>query len=270
MKEKIKNNIIESLTKYHIYSEKSREDFYYPDVPKNIEENYDTTGVLDDMECINNILKSKFHESFNINRHQSLLKYDPMMRPKYKNEFGHWGPKGHLVSTINDYSMCLNSIKAVDVSVDSEYWATISNRKFYHESQQYIGNIKMWNSKDLYNVTNIFDINTLHDLNCITMMENSYSFAVGTEFGSLDLYSPFEFEEHSITQASKDDKLKSCYIMHKVNHKNEGAIIACENYLFEAEREHCIVYANQKGYLHVYDIRSRNPAMSYNVGMENG
>ena len=67
----------------------------------------------------------------------------------------------------------------------------------------------MWNTKDLHDVTNIFDINTLHDVNCITMMQNSYSFAVGTDYGTLDLYSPFEFEENSILQASKDDKLKS-------------------------------------------------------------
>ena len=124
-------NIVENLLKYTIYSEKSREDFYYPDKPKSIEINYDTTGVLDDMQCINDILKSKFHESFNINKHQSLIKYEPKMKSKYKNEFGLWQPKGHLVTTINDYSASLNSIKSVDVSMDSEYWATISNSKFY-------------------------------------------------------------------------------------------------------------------------------------------
>ena len=102
------------------------------------------------------------------------------------------------------------------------------------------------------------------------MMEKSYSFATGNEKGTLDLYSPFEFEDKSSTTNSQDNLLKSCYIMNRVNHPDEGAIIDVKNKVLEAEREHCLIYCTQKGYMHIYDVRARNPVFDFNFGMKNG
>lgn len=102
------------------------------------------------------------------------------------------------------------------------------------------------------------------------MLNDSYSFVVGTESGNLDLYSPFEFEDKSTILSYKDPKLKSCYIMHRNSHAKEGSIVAVKNWIFEAEREHCVIYATQKGFIHSYDLRCRNSLLNYNIGIENG
>jgi hypothetical protein len=92
----------------------------------------------------------------------------------------------------------------------------------------------------------------------------------GNEKGCLDIYSPFEFEDKASSISFKDSKLKSCYIMNRICHPDEGAIIECRNKVLEAEREHCIIYCTQKGYMHIYDIRARNPVFDFNFGLRYG
>lgn len=70
------------------------------------------------------------------------------------------------------------------------------------------------------------------------MLDCSYSFITGSDKGYLDLYSPFEFEDKASSSTNKDSKLRSCYIMHRIVHPDEGAIIDIKNTVLEAEREH--------------------------------
>jgi len=102
------------------------------------------------------------------------------------------------------------------------------------------------------------------------MLDSSYSFVTGSERGFLDLYSPFEFENKASSVVPNDNKLKSCYIMNRLMHPDEGAIIACQNTVLEAERQHLVVYCTQKGYMHIYDIRARNPVFDFNFGQNHG
>lgn len=101
------------------------------------------------------------------------------------------------------------------------------------------------------------------------MLESSYSFVTGSKSGTLDLYSPFEFEEKASSSQSKDDLLKSWYIMNRVQHHDEGAIVDVHNKILEAEREHCLIYCTQKGYMHIYDARARNPVFDFYFGIKN-
>mmetsp|Transcript_38770 Transcript_38770/g.38315 ORF Transcript_38770/g.38315 Transcript_38770/m.38315 type:complete len:231 (-) Transcript_38770:383-1075(-) len=101
------------------------------------------------------------------------------------------------------------------------------------------------------------------------MLEGSYSFVTGSRNGTLDLYSPFEFEEKSSSAQSKDDLLKSCYIMNRVTHPDEGAIVDVQDKVLEAQREHCVIYCTQKGFVHIYDVRARNPVFNFYIGPRN-
>lgn len=98
--------------------------------------------------------------------------------------------------------------------------------------------MNVWNTDNLTDITSAFNIHCSQNLTCCSMLDSSYSFVVGGEKGYLDLYSPFEFEDKTCGNSSHDPRLKSCYIMHRISHPDEGAIIDCKNKIFEAEREH--------------------------------
>lgn len=102
------------------------------------------------------------------------------------------------------------------------------------------------------------------------MLDSSYSFVTGSEKGYLDLYSPFEFEDKASSSSNKDTRLRSCYIMNRICHPNEGAIVEVRNKVFEEQREHCVVYCTQKGFIHIYDLRARNPVFDFDFGMKHG
>lgn len=117
------------LSKQLKRSQRKGELHYYPDGPINIDTNFDSTITDDDSRSINSIMMSKYHESLWINTHQNLIKYNYNANGANIRDFDIWEPKGLLVSTIYNYSPTINAIKGIDVSVDSEYWVTISNRK---------------------------------------------------------------------------------------------------------------------------------------------
>ena len=119
-------------------------------------------------------------------------------------------------------------------------------------------------------INEVFDIYSNQSLNCWWMLDWSYAFVTGSNKGTLDLYSPFEFEDKSSSVVIKDSFLKSCYLMNRINHSGEGAIIDWKSKVLEAEREHCVIYATQNGYVHIYDLRSRNSVFTFNVGLKYG
>jgi hypothetical protein len=64
------------------------------------------------------------------------------------------------------------------------------------------------------------------------MMNSSYSFVTGSAKGHLDFYSPFEFEDKACAGPSRDSLLKSCYLMNRISHPDEGAIIDVRNSIY--------------------------------------
>lgn len=124
-------NFVDNLEKQKTRAQNRGDRRYYPDIAKNIDENFGLNSNDDpDVSLVEND-KHRFAESLNANRDQCLVKYYPDIKStvKYKIEQGLWQPKGKLVTTIYDHSNMASKVVGLDVSQDSKYFLTTFNSK---------------------------------------------------------------------------------------------------------------------------------------------
>mmetsp|Transcript_38770 Transcript_38770/g.38314 ORF Transcript_38770/g.38314 Transcript_38770/m.38314 type:complete len:339 (-) Transcript_38770:1082-2098(-) len=137
-------------------SQNKGELYYYPDGPKSSSDNFGINTFDDEREALRDEDISRYYESLNSNKNQGCIKYYIKEFQRDLN-FGSqskgmdaclWDPEMTLVNTLYNFNNYTNKILDLDVSQDSRYFTSISEK-----------NIKMWNCQDVKKVEDIFDIN---------------------------------------------------------------------------------------------------------------
>jgi len=166
----------------------------------------------------------------------------------YSSTIRQWKPQGRLMVNLNSHKA---PVYSVAVSDDMKMMATGSID----------GVCCIWNVSRLKETVALpltGQIETPGKISCLSFLENTYNIAIGTEEGFISVY-------------KVDNNFGTPIIKHKkeVSTTEEGGIVDCCTYLTH-EGHNVLVYATQKGGIHVHDIRVKNDVNVFQIGCRRG
>ena len=169
-----------------------------------------------------------------------------------------WRPQGHLVGTLYEHAHGAASVTRVEGTDDGRVLVTTGND----------GTIKIWNAAQIEKDVAVHSLRTfrLPDADgengpehkwsfkpALRTMRNNKAFLVGSDRGNVYLY---RLEAGRLQTAPEP-------VLHNATHAGLGAITCLDH--FDTDLESMVLYANQGGGLHGWDVRCRNTAWSMNI-----
>jgi len=163
----------------------------------------------------------------------------PKLNSSVNSKHKPWKPQGRLMITLNTHKA---PVYAIDKSDDTTFMATGSTD----------GTCCVWNLARLKTslLVPILDSIKLQErITSIKFLDNSYSFGIGTNKGTLEIYRIDSLGIRKVREVLTD---------------NEGGIVNCSTY------EGVIIYATQYGGIHVHDVRVKDNINGLNIDGKQG
>ena len=168
----------------------------------------------------------------------------------HREELSAWRPQGRLITTLYEHKAPVNSLT---VSDDSKFFITGSSD----------GGVIVWAVPSLHRdvcMQSVSQVSQNRKVSTLRMLENTTSFAVGTDEGKVQIY---RMESTPSRQTHDLLPIKS------ICTKNEGGIAASLSYN-TSTNENVLLYATEKGFLHIHDLRVEKDVGRSEIGNQRG